>query len=93
MTVKIKNVVTMPMSADSETHAQARISSRDLVNVIDELRLHGTFLTSIIFSRPSGNSWMIKICLIIIISTSWRIPPSYIRPKKFGINSYKFIHI
>ena len=36
MTVKIKNVVTMPMSADSETHAQARISSRDLVNVIDE---------------------------------------------------------
>ena len=36
MHVKAKNVVTMRMSADSETHARARITSRDLVSVIDE---------------------------------------------------------
>jgi len=36
MNVKIKNVVTMRMSAESETHARARIVSRDLVGVIDE---------------------------------------------------------
>jgi uncharacterized OsmC-like protein len=36
MTVKIKNIVTMRMSADSETHARSRITSRDLVSVIDE---------------------------------------------------------
>ena len=36
MTVKIKNVVTMRMSADSETHARARVTSRDLISIIDE---------------------------------------------------------
>jgi len=36
MTVKIKNVVTMRMTADSETHARARVTSRDLVSIIDE---------------------------------------------------------
>ncbi len=36
MTVKIKNVVTMLMTADSETHARAKVTSRDLVSIIDE---------------------------------------------------------
>lgn len=36
MTVKIKNIVTMRMTAESETHARTRVTSRDLVSVIDE---------------------------------------------------------
>ena len=36
MNVKIKSVVTMRMTAESETHARALITSRDLVSIIDE---------------------------------------------------------
>jgi putative redox protein len=36
MTVKIKNIVTMRMAAESETHARTRVTTRDLLSVIDE---------------------------------------------------------
>ena len=36
MTVKIKNIVTMRMASESETHARTRVTSRDLTSVIDE---------------------------------------------------------
>ena len=36
MNVKIKNVVTIRMSAESQTHARSLITARDLLSVIDE---------------------------------------------------------
>ena len=53
MNVKIKSVVTMRMTAESETHARALITSRDLVSIIDEplahdLRTHSAALFGVL---------------------------------------------